>query len=156
MESMRMTQQEFATLLKLSPAALSGIFNERTKPTLNTIEAIRTNIPDISLDWLMFGNGEMYDRKADTLPSGGQADMFADGLMNGSKVDDVQSSPRTTAPVRTSTSASRDLFNRTERQAEIASQQPVPLKYLDKEQRKITEIRVFYDDLTYESFVPKK
>lgn len=30
------------------------------------------------------------------------------------------------------------------------------VKYLDKPQRQITEIRIFYDDQTWESFVPKK
>jgi hypothetical protein len=30
------------------------------------------------------------------------------------------------------------------------------LKNIDKPQRKITEIRIFYDDQTWESFVPKK
>lgn len=29
------------------------------------------------------------------------------------------------------------------------------VKYIDKPQRKITEIRIFYDDQTWESFVPK-
>ncbi len=30
------------------------------------------------------------------------------------------------------------------------------VKYMDKQQRKITEIRIFYDDQTWETFVPKK
>ena len=30
------------------------------------------------------------------------------------------------------------------------------VKYIDKPQRKITEIRIFYDDQTWETFVPKK
>ena len=30
------------------------------------------------------------------------------------------------------------------------------VKYVDKPQRKITEIRIFYDDQTWETFVPKK
>lgn len=30
------------------------------------------------------------------------------------------------------------------------------IKYIDKPQRKITEIRIFYDDQTWETFVPKK
>ena len=30
------------------------------------------------------------------------------------------------------------------------------MKYLDKPQRQITEIRIFYDDQTWETFVPKK
>src|SRR3712207_9127743 len=38
-------------------------FTGRTKPTLNIVEAIKNKIPDISTDWLMFGNGEMYINK---------------------------------------------------------------------------------------------
>ncbi|EGC85450.1 hypothetical protein HMPREF9303_0929 [Prevotella denticola CRIS 18C-A] len=30
------------------------------------------------------------------------------------------------------------------------------VKYIDKPQRRITEIRIFFDDQTWESFVPKK
>ena len=30
------------------------------------------------------------------------------------------------------------------------------VKYIDKPQRRITEIRIFFDDQTWETFVPKK
>ena len=30
------------------------------------------------------------------------------------------------------------------------------MNFLDKKERKITEIRIFYDDQTWETFVPKK
>ena len=30
------------------------------------------------------------------------------------------------------------------------------VKYIDKQERKITEIRIFYDDQTWETFLPKK
>jgi hypothetical protein len=30
------------------------------------------------------------------------------------------------------------------------------VKYIDKPQRNITEIRIFFDDQTWETFVPKK
>ena len=30
------------------------------------------------------------------------------------------------------------------------------MKYFDKPQRQVTEIRIFYDDQTWETFVPKK
>ena len=30
------------------------------------------------------------------------------------------------------------------------------VKYIDKPQRQITEIKIFFDDQTFESFVPKK
>ena len=60
MESQHMTQQTFAQFIQMSPASLSSIFNGRTKPTLNIVEAIKQKIPAISTDWLMFGRGQMY------------------------------------------------------------------------------------------------
>ena len=55
-----MTQTVFAQFIGMSPASLSSIFNERTKPSINIVEAIRKKIPDINLEWLMFGTGPMY------------------------------------------------------------------------------------------------
>ena len=55
-----MTQQVFADYIQQSPATLSSIFNGRTRPTLNIVEAIKKKIPNISTDWLMFGSGDMY------------------------------------------------------------------------------------------------
>ena len=55
-----MTQQVFADYIGLAPATLSSIFNGRTRPTLNVVEALKKKIPNISIDWLMFGSGDMY------------------------------------------------------------------------------------------------
>lgn len=60
MEAQHMTQQMFAQFLGMAPATLCSILNERTKPTLNTVEAIRNKFPNINIDWLMFGNGTMF------------------------------------------------------------------------------------------------
>ena len=60
MESLHMTQKTFAEFLGISPASLSSIFNGRTNPSTGITMAIRSKIPDISLDWLMFGEGSMY------------------------------------------------------------------------------------------------
>jgi len=61
MESLHMTQQVFAQFIDVSAASLSSIFNGRTRPTLNIVEAIKKKVPDISTDWLMFGTGSMYN-----------------------------------------------------------------------------------------------
>ena len=60
MESQHMTQQVFADFIGLAPATLSSIYNERTRPTISVVEAIKKKIPNISTDWLMFGSGDMY------------------------------------------------------------------------------------------------
>ena len=60
MEEQHMSQQVFADFIGLSPATLSSIFNGRTRPTLNIVEAIKNKIPTISTDWLLMGVGDMY------------------------------------------------------------------------------------------------
>ena len=59
MEDQHMTQQVFADFLQQSPATLSSIFNGRTRPTLQVIDAIKTKIPDISIEWLLYGTGDL-------------------------------------------------------------------------------------------------
>ena len=41
----------------------------------------------------------------------------------------------------------------TNQQREIVRQE---VKYVERPQRQITEIRIYFDDLTYETFVPDK
>jgi hypothetical protein len=50
------------------------------------------------------------------------------------------------------------VMNTVSRQQPMAQRQVVQpeIKYAERPQRHITEIRVYFDDLTYESFVPKK
>lgn len=61
-----MSQQVFAQFIEMSPASLSSIFNGRTRPTLNIVEAIKKKIPNINTDWLMFGSGEMFTGRDST------------------------------------------------------------------------------------------
>ena len=146
MESQHMTQQTFANFLGMSAASLSSIFNERTKPTLNTVEAIRAKLPSINLEWLMFGKGQMYtdqEGQTDSLstaervtPTGEQTLAFDDSAL-GSVEPSQGISAQPTSRV-------------------VQNQQKINLNYFDKTKRQITEIRVFYDDQTWESFVPKK
>ena len=56
-----MSQQTFANFIGINAASLSSIFNNRTKPTLNTVEAIKSKIPNLNTDWLMFGHGSMFE-----------------------------------------------------------------------------------------------
>ena len=60
MEAQHLTQQSFAQLLGISPAQLSGIFKDRTKPTLNIVDAIHQKFPQINLSWLLYGVEPMY------------------------------------------------------------------------------------------------
>ena len=146
MESQHMTQQVFAQFIKISPATLSGIFNGRTNPSLNIVEAIKNSLPSISTDWLLFGNGPMYidvSKGESVASTGGSADSKEAML-------DFET-PSTAPSIASQTGGFVQGVNSTPKNIE-----QYVVKNIDKPQRKITEIRIFFDDQTWETFLPKK
>ena len=147
-----MSQQVFADFIGTNPATLSGIYNDRTRPTLNIVEAIKKKIPDINTDWLMFGTGTMY---APTAVLGEDQNADAAGVPvhdHGHEGRlDFESLSASPLPPASSGSAAHNSV-RTTRQELLREE----VKHLDKPSRKVTEIRVYYDDQTWESFVPSK
>ncbi len=146
MEAHHMTQQTFAQFVGINAGSLSGIFNNRTKPTLNTVEALKSKIPNLNVEWLMFGRGSMFEseQSSSSTPSSDETKNANDETFN-------------------SGSSSLDLFNmppsvnvRQQSQPPTAVNVKPEIKYVERPQRQITEIRVYFDDLTYETFVPKK
>ncbi len=143
-----MTQKTFAGFIGMSEGSLSSIFNGRTRPTLNIVEAIKNKVPAINTDWLMFGKGKMYDDDK------GSPDDNASTPEGGSQqnpmliFDDVAPTPY---PTTSGDTRGQQLSGRTQRNVTKPE-----LTVVEKPRRQITEIRVFFDDQTWESFVPKK
>ena len=156
MESQHMTQQVFADFIGLAPATLSSIYNERTHPTLSVVEAIKKKIPNISTDWLMFGSGDMYVASPASPAPADSLFSADDGGLNGGQIvknpvldfDQPQSPTPQQGPQTpyfiNSVKSTPSNIERTE------------VKIIDKPQRRVTKIRVFYDDQTWECFVPVK
>lgn len=196
MESQHMTQQTFASFIGMSPASLSSIFNDRTKPTINIVEAIKSKIPSISTDWLLFGKGSMYESGSPALSS--DANPGDDSSPYQTSSGEVRrESPQTgeSKPVQASLdfgqfSISPDNSSANDASLQIGqsfgfSKEATPSEYSQKtvrtpssddrspivdpsvlsralleaqqvipKPRKVVEIRVFYDDKTWESFFP--
>lgn len=138
MESNHMTQKVFAQYTGISEASLSGVFNGRTKPSLSMVESIHERMPNVSIDWLMFGTGEMYASQTEAAPADAPT-LFGD---DGQPTDDA-----TVATIQPATEPMAPSVNE--------RQQKTVVKFIDKPQRRITEIRIFYDDQTWETFVSK-
>lgn len=147
MTDQHLNQQSFAEKLQISPASLSSIFNMRTEPTLKHVEAIRKAFPQINLEWLLYGVGPMF--LDDSIPSPSPSAQSS-GVGGQEVMIDFPDETMSTTP----SSSGRCYSQRPQNGAfQVDSQ---VLKNLDKPQRKITEIRIFYDDQTWETFVPKK
>lgn len=187
MESQHMTQQTFAEFLGISSAALSSMFNGRTNPTLNTVDAIRRKFSKINLEWLLYGSGPMFldEQPADPSASSPVASPTEEPLLDfGAPSSAQQSAMGTPHPalaghrpasgsqplgsngMRPGSNGMRSGTNGqpatsysaagTRPSAYLSPQDAqLAMKLLDKPQRKITEIRIFFDDQTWETFVPK-
>lgn len=144
-----MTQQVFADFIGTTPATLSGIFNDRTRPTINIVESIKKKIPDINTDWLMFGTGDMYLQKSNEASSQptDAPDMFQGEDPNLSFSFSPSPTPKNAVQPGLQPNSVRSTHQESNREV---------LKYIDKPTRHVTEIRVYYDDQTWESFVPAK
>lgn len=127
----QMSQQDFAKAIGVAPGSLSSVYSGRTDPSTNFIKGIHAAFPDINTNWLVFGEGEMNmtaeESQQNTLP-------FPEGeSLVGGKV------PESPTP--------------------SAESQKVPentVKNFDIKQREVKEIRVFFSDGTYESYLPAK
>lgn len=172
MEAQHMNQQTFSNMTGISTASLSSIFNGRTKPTLMHVEAIRNKFPNINLAWLLYGEGGMFtpaqsptplqsQGNSEALPAEQSTVSFAEeplsstGSVQPTKTDilaegmlDFGESP---APQPTAQNVSRRPHSTSQSQVHQPSfiVQSTP-------KRRISEIHVYYDDQTYEVFLPKK
>lgn len=159
-----MSQKSFAAELCIAEATLSGIFNGRTRPTNQTVSAIHECFPEVNVMWLMFGEGDMYTTQA---PSADTPVAPQEGDANGEEALDLFSSMNAPqghfdAPAmhQERTAFGEHAMPGSHPSAHISPAQVMQPqvqyieKYIDKPQRKITEIRIFFDDGTYEAFTP--
>ena len=101
--------------------------------------ATLSKLPAISTDWLLMGIGNMYvstpsDVEDVTHNSPGEPMLDFDQPFNEHPTGNFSQGVRNTP----------------------LDNNPQTLKIIDKDPRKVTEIRVYYDDQTYETFVPMK
>lgn len=142
MESNHMTQKIFSQFTGISEGSLSGVFNNKTRPTLQMVDAIHKHFPQVSLEWLMYGIGSM------DMVQESEDGTSREQQPSASHAEQVVSSPLLFG------NPSPTVEQRNVNDISISSQNQI--KYIDKPQRKITEIRIFYDDQTWETFTPKK
>ena len=135
-----MTQKVFAQYTGINEGTLSLLLRDKAQPTLKTYEAIHNKFPDVSMEWLFDGTGSMYKKGGEASGNGS----------DGSSTSVASSASSPALPFGEGTAASQ--IN----PQQAPNIQKTVVKIVDKPQRKITEIRVFFDDQTWESFVPKK
>ena len=140
LERVNLTPGNFADKIGVAPATISHILSGRNKyPSAEVMLRLHETFPDIDLNWLLTGEGTLVKDDPDSMFTGS---LFGDNLLNATK----------------STTESE---NRKENSLETAKNTDNPIVrqeiiYKEKPVRKIAEIRIFFDDGTYETFTPNK
>lgn len=60
MQEFSMSENEFAKALSMSQSTLNGYTKESRKPSLALAESVLNAFEDVSAEWLLRGEGEMY------------------------------------------------------------------------------------------------
>ena len=136
-----LTAAQFAEKVGISPASLSHILNGRNEPTLKVLMKIH-EVYGIRLEWLAYGTGEMMEKPIDDELSENASFMLDENSLFSSNY-------------------SGNSENRKEMEVKMGFYAPKEIvreevKYIEKPSRKITEIRIFFDNGTYETFRPDK
>ena len=143
MKHMGMSQKNFAAEICISEGTLSSYFSGRNNPTLSTLNNIHERFPEVNMDWLMDGKGEMF---VSSTPFSPQIETN-DGAQN------VTVQQSTGLPIQP---GFMEHLAGPQQMPPQTSNFPLEGKIFDKPSRKIAEIRVFYDDGTFETFSAKQ
>ena len=142
MNYLHMKPSSFANATNVKLATLSQILNGRNNPSLEVVTKIRAAFPYLSYDWMISGEGLMF-KEEPTLP-------FDEN--EGFKTDEN----REFTTERTDDAENRKDFVPYQPQEHSKSIEIEEIKYIEKPVKKIREIKIFYDDGTYETFMPQK
>ena len=83
MEKENLSNSRFSDEIELQRSSLSHILSGRNKPSLDFIMKVKNRFPDINTDWLIFGEGNMYENSLGNLQK--PLDLFSSGIGNDSE-----------------------------------------------------------------------
>lgn len=146
MERSGMASGAFAESIGIQQSTLSHILNGRNNPSLDVIMKVHQKYSDVKLEWLLYGQGTMSADQLSTTSPRMEPDylpsLFDENPVIAPNQPNEQNN-RKEMPLETPLNSTK----------EIVKQE---IRYIEKPHRKITEIRIFFDDNTYETFRGEK
>lgn len=147
MEKENMAPRVFAESIGVQQSTLSHILNDRNKPSLEVVMKVHQTYSYINLEWLLYGTGEMVAQENQRTSQSingldHQPSLFDENLVN-SPNEAGSLENRKEMALRTAENAPKEIVRQ-------------EIRYIEKPSRKITEIRIFFDDNTYETFKGEK
>ena len=147
MEREKVPPRVFAETIGVQQSTLSHILNDRNKPSLEVVMKVHQTYNYVNLEWLLYGKGEMKSSIDNSFSTGSNTNEFQPSLFDENPINSTKE------PVASENRKEIALKSIENTPKEIVKQE---IRYIEKPARKITEIRIFFDDNTYETFRPEK
>lgn len=140
MDEENLTPAKFADKLQINRAVISHILNGRNNPSLDVVTKILSEMPYINSEWLIKGSGAMYKERMDKYPVPQNHDLFN------------QRPPVTEREKETAEKNEEIEVRKSEKRIQNAGNEVV--ETLKKQDKKIAQIIIYYNDNTFETFIP--
>ena len=137
-----MTAAQFAEKIGISPSSLSHILSGRNNPSLEVVMKIHKACSYVNLPWLLYGDGQMEIQMETPESAETGISLFDESAIFTSEGTDDRENRKEMQP-KSPVFAPKEIVRE-------------EIKYIEKPARKITEIRIFFDNGTYETFRPDK
>lgn len=137
MEREGLTPSKFAETIGIQRSAMSHIISERNNPSLDVLLKILERFTYVDSDWLLFGKGEMIRPQLIAQP-----DLVTNTSVNPSQVQPVTEYRRET---KVETPVNSGKMTGLEQ-----------IIHMEKTNRNVSKIMIFYTDNTFETFMPEK
>jgi transcriptional regulator with XRE-family HTH domain len=145
MQKVGLNSITFAESIGIQQSTLSHVLNGRNRPSLDVVMKIHLKYPEISYGWLISGEGSMQSPEF-VIDRTSSYDTQIPGLFDEKKENPTEGS--SDLDFRKENGLNSPL----EATKEIVRQE---IKYIEKPPRKITEIRIFFDDNSFQIFTPQ-
>ena len=125
------------------------------------IRKIHKAYPDLSVMWLMFGEGPMLtsEQTPSVRPKDDDTKKTPDHVQENQQSPNIGKNvleyPNVSGLTHPQTAPNNNIIQQLEENKKILELQ-LQIEKMRKNPRRVTHITVYYDDLTYESFVPEK
>lgn len=155
-EYYKLTPSEFADEIEVSRSSISQITTGRNKPSLDFVAKIKDKFPNLSWDWLIYGQGEMHNKPE--VKKLNPSDLFS--IIESENFGKESSTPLSHYP--TEEIAQESLIPNQDEQKEILNDsQPLEknnlstkTQIMDNQKDKIKKIILLYENGKFESFEP--
>ena len=161
MESINVQSSQFADMCDIPRPSFSQLLSGRNQKVSDTlIRKIHSAYPELSVMWLMFGEGPMLSIQDKNSSESNAKEKTTDKedpkFLTGSDNDQENSEfSKLNALNHPQNQPKNNIYQQLEENKKILELQ-LQIEKLQKNPRRVAQITVYYDDSTFETFIPSK